>query len=344
MLVPLLAIIACALFAAAPDAPSGMLISNRAITFNPTNGKVYAVDQTHGTVTIIQSATGSSQTVEVGAGPDAVAVNKLTGKVYVANSSGGTVSILDGATNSVTATLKAGPHPYVLAVNEVTNRVYVTNTYSDLLAVIDGATNTVRFLKLGSADNIVIDSHTNRIFLMGYEDPNIRILNGETETVTKAPAHEHLWGMAINESLDNLYLTGSGAADLLLLGHHPATIPVGKIPCAVASDTKSNILYVVNYGDSTVTVIDPQKQVANATVKVGAGPQAIAIDSNAGLVYVANTHANTVSVIDTRSNAVVATVPAGTNPYAITTGSTPGVAYVATLGQHSFAEVRAVTR
>lgn len=38
-----------------------------------------------------------------------------------------------------------------------------------------------------------------------------------------------------------------------------ATIPVGDTPLGVAANTMTNILYVVNYGDQTVSVISGQQ-------------------------------------------------------------------------------------
>ena len=73
----------------------------------------------------------------------------------------------------------------MLAVNDVTNKVYVTNTYSDMVTVIDGATNTTHALKAGSADGIAIDPRNNTIFLMTYEDPNVRVIDGATGTITQ---------------------------------------------------------------------------------------------------------------------------------------------------------------
>lgn len=322
--------------------PSSVLISNRAVAFNPSTGKLYAVDERNGAVSVIDGRTNSSISVKVGSGPDALAVNKITGNVYIANASDGTVSALDGVTNSVTATFKAGSHPYILAVNEATNKVYVSNTFSDAVAEINIAAGTTRFLKIGSADNIAIDSHRSRIFLIGYEDPNIRIMNGSTNVVERVAAHEHLWGMALNEVTGKLYVTDAGNADLFAVdtaSGKRTRIPVGAIPCAVAVNAQGDQVYVVNYGDDTVTVIDGKTENSIATLEVGSGPQAIAVDSRSNRVYVANTHGNSVTIIDGQNNSVIDSVPAGKNPYAITVGPDSRTVYVANFGEPSFTVV-----
>jgi YVTN family beta-propeller protein len=327
--------------------PSGVLLTSRAIASNPSNGKIYAVDENHASISVIESAGNSPISVRVGAGPDALAVNTVTGNVYVANSTDGTVSVISGETNAVTATLRAGPHPYTLAVNEVTNKIYVTNTFSDAVAVINGSTNTTSFLKMGSADNVAVDQRANRVFFIGYEDPNVRILNGTTDLVEKTPAQEHLWGMGVNELTGEIFVTGAGSADILDIDPNLSQvkrISVGVIPCALAVNAKNNTIYVVNYADSTVTVVDTEKGHVVTTIRVGKGPQAIAVDPRVNRVYVANTHENSVTVIDDQRNIAIGTIPAGKNPFAITVSSNPRVIYVANLGEPSFTAVKIETK
>jgi YVTN family beta-propeller protein len=323
--------------------PSGRLISTLAIAFNPVNGKIYAVDQSGNSVCVIDGRTGSNTRVKVGSGPDAVAVNSVTGNVYVANASAGTVSELDGVTNLVTRTFKAGTHPYMLAVNDAAAKVYVSNTFSDSVAEIDLPTNSTRFLKIGSADNIAVDSKRNHVFLIGYEDPNIRILKGAANLVNEVAAHEHLWGMAIDENTGRLYATGVGSSDVFAIdpvSGSAVRIPVGSIPCAVAVNAQTNLVYVANYGDDTVTVIDGKTEKAIAQIPVGSRPQAVAVDARVNRVYVANTHGDSVTVIDGQRNEALGTVAAGRNPYAISAGADPKTVYVANFGEPSFSSVR----
>jgi YVTN family beta-propeller protein len=306
---------------------------------NPVIGKVYAVDEKDGSVAVIDMTTDSFTRVKVGAGPEALAVNTLTGRVYVANSTDGTISVLDGKTNTVLATIKGEAHPYVLAVDEANNKVYVSNTYSNKVTVIDGETNTASALKLGSADNILIDSKNTRVILLGYEDPNLIILNVSTGTSQKAAVGTHIWGMARNEVTGTVYVTRIENSEVVALQpdfQHKTTIPTGAMPCAVAVNPKTNMVYVVNYADSTVTVIDEEKKTAIATINVGYLPQVVSVDPSANLVYVANTHSNSVSVIDGNTNIVIATLDAGKNPFGLASGANARKLYVSNYGQPSF--------
>lgn len=298
--------------------PQVGLISTQAVAFNPVNDKVYVVDQRQGSVSEIDAVTNSSSSIEVGARPDAIAIDVVNGRVYVANSRLGTVSVIDPNEHAVTDTVPAGPHPYVLAVNSSSEKVYVTNTFSDVVAVIDEKTNKADMIHAGSADNVAVDSKTGRVLLIGYEDPNIRTFSEALGSIQKTLVGEHLWGLSVNAATGAVYVTRTGKAELIEIKSGQITsVPVGATPCAVAVNPQTNSVYVANYADSTVSVIDGTTHTAMATIPVGLHPQALAIDSAANLVYVANTHGNSVSVIDGAKQTVIATLPAGENPFAI---------------------------
>ncbi|MEI9975734.1 MAG: YncE family protein [Ignavibacteriota bacterium] len=145
--------------AAAQDPGSG-LINPQGIAFNSANRKVYAVDQAHGKVTIIDTASPAVRSVQVGAAPVSIAVDSSSGRVYVANSGDGSVSMIDGASDKVLAAVAVGAHPYSIAANPRAGLVYVSHTFSDRTTVIDAATSGVTQLRTGSADLIALDTGT----------------------------------------------------------------------------------------------------------------------------------------------------------------------------------------
>jgi len=325
------------------DAPSTGLISRRAIVFNPTANKVYAVDPEHNAVSILSGGAHSPRSVKVGDGPLAIAVNPITNRVYVANTNGGTVSVLDGRSDSVIATVNVGKRPYVLAANPIENKVYVSNTFSDLLTIIDGKTDTTSTVKTGSADAIDVDPKQNQVYLLGYESSSLTVLDGVDNSLSKMPAGAmHLWAMVIDDAAATLYVTRIGNADVVAIDmrtHSLTPIGTGQLPCAIAANERTRWLYVANCGDDSVTVIDKTKRAAAKTIQVGSHPQAIAVDAKNNLIYVANTHGNSVTVIDGSGNQVVATLPAGTNPYAVAVDASSDAIFVANLGAPSFTRI-----
>lgn len=88
------------------------------------------------------------------------------------------------------------------------------------------------------------------------------------------------------------------------------TISVGTQPLGVAVNQKTNTVYVSNYQDNSVSVINAATNTVVATVAVGKGPQAILAYTPANLVYVNNVTDRTISVINGSTNTVVNTVKA----------------------------------
>jgi YVTN family beta-propeller protein len=314
---------------------SGRLITSAAIAVNPRTHKVYAVDEAGGAVTITDENTGSITRIAVEKGPIAVAVLPAVNKVYVVNADSNSISILDGTRDTVTKTVRGGSHPYTIAANQKTQKVYVTYTYDHITTVIDGSTDVASAINTGSADTIAIDEATNTLFLSTYEDPYLRIVNGATGAMQKVKVGGHIWGFAFDRRHGTLYLAHTATANVLTYNEKTqktAVIPVGKLPCAVALNAETHKLYVVNYEDQTLSVIDIAKAKVVSVLPLGDHPQAIAVDARRNRIYVANVHGNSVTVIDGSRDAIVATYPAGQNPYALAVDVDTGHLYAAVYG------------
>jgi YVTN family beta-propeller protein len=136
----------------------------------------------------------------------------------------------------------------------------------------------------------------------------------------------------LDKTAGKLYLTyiqdkGLGVLDVKT--QRATTIPVGTIPSAVAVNEKTGQVYVTNYDDGTVSVIDGREGRVVATVAVGQHPSAVAVDVARDLVIVANTKDSTLSLIDGKTRKVRKTVKAGEHPYAIAIDDKTQKMYVA---------------
>jgi YVTN family beta-propeller protein len=313
------------------EASTSLLNATRAITLNAKTGKVYAVNRAQDAVVVFDREKETKASVKVGKQPVALAINETTNRVYVANNAGGSVSVIDGTHDVVLATVNVGALPYVLAVNPVTNKIFVSNTFSDAITLIDGANNATSTIKAGSADSIAIDTKRDRAYLIGWEGTSLTVLDSELAVVGKVQmGGMHLWGMAVDEAAGKLYVTRAGNAQLAIVDEASGgvtNVATGAIPCAVAMNQATNLVYVANHEDNTVTVIDGTQGKAVATVDVGKKPQGIAIDAKANRIYVANVHGDSISVIDGARNVVITTLHTGHNPYALVVNERPARLY-----------------
>ncbi len=319
------------------DEPKTTLINRGAIVYSKSLDKMYVVDQMHDAVLAVR-ADGAVKRVKIEATPDAIAVNDRTGMVYVASPDGKSASVIDGRSDAVVATLPMEGLPYAIAVDELANKVYVASTYSNMLAVIDGATNAVSKVKTGSADAVVVDAARKQIYLMGYESDTITVVKQATGEVAKIPAGEmHLWGIALDgRTLLVTHVQGATVERIDVESGSSTTIATGAMPCAVAVNPSTGLVYVANYGDGSVTAIDARRGVAVGTVKVGKHPEGIAVDPASGLVYVVNTGDGTVSEIEEKNFRVVKTMSAGEHPYAVAVNTKDHTVYIANFGQTAF--------
>ncbi len=251
------------------------------------SGTVSVIDGVSNTVTA---------TVTIGSGPAPPVVNTLTNKIYVANSCGndpscntgnGTVTVIDGATNNPTS-VNVGAYPFALDVNSATNKIYVANNCGDdpncgstaTVTVIDGATLATTDVAIGGyfPYAIAVNSATNKIYVPSqcFGDPScqgdpigtVSVIDGGTLAYTSVASGG--FGsdtMAVNSVTDKVYVANQCGSDpnceskgtvTVLDGATLATttIFVGDDPYGLALNSATNRVYVPNYRDATVSVMD----------------------------------------------------------------------------------------
>ena len=218
-------------------------------------------------------------TIEVGNGPDGVAVDPSTHTAYVTNVDDDTVSVIDEATSTVTVTVTVGGGPLTVAVDPSAHTAYVTNGGNGTVSVIDGATGTVTStITVGSGpDAVAVDPGTHTAYVANGEAGTVSVIDEATGTVT-------------------------------------STVTVGSDPDAAAVDPTTHTAYVTNGGNGTVSVIDEATGTVTGTVPVGADPSGVAVDPAFHTAYVTNQGAGAVSVISVSRPTPVTTVAASPNP------------------------------
>src|SRR2546425_4792787 len=108
-----------------------------------------------------------------------------------------------------------------------------------------------------------------------------------------------------------------------------STIPVGSHPFGIGVNTASNMIYVANTNDNTVSVINGATNTVIQTIPVRAAPTGVGVNPTTNLIYVANTNNNTVSVISGETNTVVKTISGlGNSPYIVAVNPVANKIYV----------------
>jgi DNA-binding beta-propeller fold protein YncE len=89
---------------------------------------------------------------------------------------------------------------------------------------------------------------------------------------------------------------------------------VGSDPQGVAVDQSTGLVYVANYGASTLSVVDGLGCGGVTTLTGLEGPSAVTVDESAGRVYVSDCGAGQVVALDTDSQRIIEHLPVGSCP------------------------------
>jgi YVTN family beta-propeller protein len=101
-----------------------------------------------------------------------------------------------------------------------------------------------------------------------------------------------------------------------------ATIPVGSGTADIAVNPITNMIYVLNWRDETVSVIDGSTNTVTATIPLVGTPISIAVNPTTNTIYTGNSD-KTVQAIDGATNALLATIPITFQGYPITIDADP---------------------
>jgi YVTN family beta-propeller protein len=259
-------------------------------------------------------------TIEVGTGPDGVAVDRTTHTAYVTNIDDDTVSVINEATAAVTTAITVGGGPLTVAADPALHTAYVTNGGNGTVSVINEATAAVTAtIAVGHGpDGVAMDPESHVAYVANGGDGTVSVINEATGTVT---ATVHVGadpdGVAVDPASHTAYVANGGSNTVSAINEATstvtATIAVGENPDAVAVDPTLRTAYVANLG-GTVSVINEATGTVTATVHVGADPDGVAVDSTSHTAYVANGNASTVSVISVTRPTPVTTVTSSRNP------------------------------
>ena len=92
-------------------------------------------------------------------------------------------------------------------------------------------------------------------------------------------------------------------------GARVGSVTVGVSPSSVAVDPRTHHVFVTNWGDNTVSILDAASGRVVRVAAVGHTPSAVAVDERARRAFVLNVNPDSVSVLDTVRGVVLRTVP-----------------------------------
>ncbi len=259
-----------------------------------------------GTETMTQTSSKSGLALSDN-GSDYVVVNTDTHRIYVANRISYTISVIDGNTNARIADIPTNGMPIWMTVNPNTNRIYVTETvipdnkHNDTILVIDG-TNNDEIAEISSliASQIAINQKTNLVYVIGYENiagvnqnSTLFVMDGNNHVkIARLQSGMNPSGISVDSDTNRIYIlnrnlhhvnsTWQNSTVSVIDGSNYtkiAEMEVGLDPHGIAVNPNTHRVYVTNYRDGTVSMIDGiSNKVIGKPVFLGPGVEGIAVN------------------------------------------------------------------
>lgn len=237
---------------------------------NPITSRLYVADILQDLVYVINTRTKQTvATIPVDGFPTQVAVNIKTNRIYVTDSLHSTVVVIDGVTKQQIATIRGPVLPDHLAINRITNRLYISdNNFFGAVATVDLDTNEV-IAEIPTAGQfttgVAVDFVRNLVYAAD-ETGILNVIDGKTNKLVRTLRLENaLAGVAVDPFTRRIYLANFEINTFrfsqidIVDGKslRPAgALPTGVQPFNLVVDPVRKLLYVGNFQDGSVTVIN----------------------------------------------------------------------------------------
>jgi len=298
-----------------------------AVGVNPVTNKIYAMNYSSGTVTVINGVDQSVITTLTASGsgamgvtvtggpsysPSAIAVNPITNRIYIAHYGTNNVTVIDGSSDTVIGTgIAVGTSPMAIAVNTETNTIYVPNNVSGTVSVINGTTNSVgATLTVGTNPRgIAVNPVTNRVYVANWGNNSVSVIDGATNTVTPITGiYSNPERIAVNPVTNKIYVGVHSPSNITVInGVDNTTATTTGTPLsgfsyapAIAVNPVTNMIYVADgvSAGKVAAINGADNTQLSTTVAVGNTPGALAVNPVTNTLYVGNQNSGTITSID----------------------------------------------
>ena len=268
---------------------------------------------------------------------------------YVASSGGDKMlKIVDGSESVTTLTVSDGP--YGVAVTPDGTLVLATQEVGDTLVIIytSSFTGIAKTLGVGNSPRgVAIEPEGKYAYVANFDDDTVSKVYISNRTVSATiDVGDGPMGVAARYDEENgtpiVYVTNYYNDTVTVIGEDNEvikTIYVDDDPVGLAVTPDGKTVYVANYGDDTVSIIDTEDESVTDTLNVGNGPWGVAVGAEGDYVFVTNYLSDTVTVIQTSDNTIYDTVSVGDGPRGVSAPCNGNFAYVVNHGDGSVSRI-----
>lgn len=308
----------------------------REIGVNPTTGIAYVANHESSNVSVLKDG-ALVGTVSTGEWPTLVSSSPVDNKSFVTNLHGG-VSYFEGT--QLVGNIMASPatpgaygEPYAAAYNPVNGYTYITYIGGGGVVQVVNGTQQVANIPLmeGWILDIKADPQTGLVYVSNFEHGFLFVI----QNTTVIDKFQIGWGpdyLALDEVGGYLYSAHSSPnsqypynISVINLDTYQVTpITTASASLRVAVDRVSNLAYVTNPGQDTVSVLRGSNLLGN--LPTDTTPWNVAVHESSGYAFVTNKESDTVTVL--LRGQVAGTLPTGNVPIGVATDPISQYVYV----------------
>jgi YVTN family beta-propeller protein len=266
--------------------------------------------------------------------------------------------------------VQLGDRPMGVALSADGTTILVSNDGAsaiESLMVIDRATgNVVQTINYQAPEalwiGLAFSPDGTHAYASAGGNNKIRVYNVQGQQLTETapiflpmPSGGNLYpaGLSLSPDGSKLYVAdnlGDSMSAIDLTTDTVTTVAVGHNPYSTLVSKDGQTVYVSNWGDTTISVVDVSSgtPTVTQTIQVGTHPNAMLLNPVNNELYVSNADSDNISVIDTTTNQVVRTIDltpfpgssVGASPNGLAISSDGRFLYVANATDNDIAVVR----
>lgn len=275
------------------------------IAISPDGTRIYALagDQTPEKcmITVLNAST-QTMMAQVPAGTNArdIEISPDGSHVYLLNDTAGysSVTAINTTTYGMESTIGMYEQCFRLKISPDGSRAYLTAIGRVLVAGLEEGKVTCNVRTGQYPDRIAFNPGGTRVFVTDRVSGMISVIDTGTDTLVDT--------VNVEGSPDNIVIGPGETVDTPPGTGYPGSEK--PVPC---------LLYVCNYFNDSISVIDIAAGHIVNRIKTGSGPVGIAISDDGERIYVVNERSDDVYVIDNSTMSVVTAIKVGKSPHGI---------------------------
>ncbi len=243
------------------DRPTGMAL-------NSTQDLLYVLNSDSRSISVVETSRFHVlDTIPLQAGlmpvdivfmPDSA--TSIDGKLYIANRLTNDVTVVGTSARRMLKSIPVGVYPCAIAADTARREVYVANERSNSLSIISAIDDTVQAAVAVDNKPVGIIAGKDRLYILNEGSNTITLVSPSLRKAVGTVSLADPPGRGVHGFSGRTFIANTSAGTVSFLTPFDVvtrTVPAGPGPAGIAGDEKRNRLYVANYGDDTVTIIDP---------------------------------------------------------------------------------------